>query len=250
MKPTAGELHGLDLFSGGGGGALALAPWCTPVAYCEVDPYPQAILLSRMATGLLPAAPIATDVRLLRGSLLPRVDLVYGGSPCQDISVAGRGGGVAGKRSALVFDLLRLVSECEPSLVFLENVPAIRTRGADVVVAELAALGFACRWDCLSAADVGAKHKRERWFLLAAHTERLLLWEQSGGVCWQSRKGAPQPPHLGEARPLAGPPAGIIEPRVGRAGDGLPYRMDRHRVMGNAWVPQQAREAFRRLLGL
>ncbi len=172
-----GKLRGLDLFSGIGGITCALAPWVEPVAYCEIDRYATGVLLSRMADGQLPVAPIWDDVRTLEPL---DVDIIYGGFPCQDISVAGLGAGLAGERSGLVFEVLRLVAECRPAFVFLENVPAIRTRGGERVVKELAALGYDCRWDVLSAYDMGAPHKRERWFLLA-HSHRREVESQRDG---------------------------------------------------------------------
>jgi DNA (cytosine-5)-methyltransferase 1 len=161
-------LLGLDLFSGIGGLTLALAPWVEPVAYCENDRYAQSILLSRMASGSLPSAPIWDDVRTLRGGLLQAApEIITGGFPCQDLSVAGNGAGLAGERSGLFFEIARLASEIRPSFIFLENVPAIRSRGADVVTGRLAELGYDCRWGVLSAFDVGAPHLRDRWWLLA-----------------------------------------------------------------------------------
>jgi len=165
-------MYGLDLFSGIGGITKALEGYVEPVAYCESDRYAQAVLLSRFSTGDLPYAPIWDDVRTIRSIHFPiKPEIIYGGFPCQDISIAGRGAGLAGKRSGLFFEIVRIVGEVRPAFIFLENVPAIRTRGADVVAAELARLGYDARWDVLSASDVGANHRRERWWLLA-HRER------------------------------------------------------------------------------
>jgi site-specific DNA-cytosine methylase len=86
---------------------------------------------------------------------------------CQDISVAGHGAGLAGERSGLFFEIVRLARELRPTFIFLENVPAITTRGGCAVVAELTKIGYECRWTTLSAKAVGANHKRERWWLLA-----------------------------------------------------------------------------------
>lgn len=161
-------LVGLDLFSGIGGLTRALGGYVLPSAYCEIDPYCRAVLLSRMWTGDLPVAPVWDDVRTLRrAELHDDFDIIYGGFPCQDISVAGRGAGLAGERSGLFFQITRLARELRPRFVFLENVPAIRTRGGNVVGEELARLGFDCRWAVVSAAEVGAPHLRKRWFLLA-----------------------------------------------------------------------------------
>lgn len=160
-------MNGLDLFSGIGGLTKALDGYVIPIAYCEIEPYARGVLLSRQSKGEIPYAPIWDDVTTLRGTDLPPIDIIYGGFPCQDISVAGRGAGLAGERSGLFFEIVRLAKEIKPKFIFLENVPNIRTKGLGRVVRELADLGYDCRWGALSASDVGANHKRERWFLLA-----------------------------------------------------------------------------------
>lgn len=157
----------MDLFSGIGGITLALSEWVRPIAYCDIEPYSQQVLLSRMLEGKLPRAPIWNDVTTLRGTDLPKVDIIYGGFPCQDISVAGIGKGLEGKRSGLFFEIMRLAKEIKPKFLFLENVPAITSRGLETVIREINEIGYDARWCCLSAAEVGANHKRERWWLLA-----------------------------------------------------------------------------------
>jgi len=167
MSNTVDRINGLDLFSGIGGNTLALRDYIKTVAYCEADRHAQSVLLSRMGDGSIEPAPIWDDVTTLSGPMFDHpIDIIIGGFPCQDISVAGNGSGLDGKRSGLVFEIFRLVGEIKPAFVFLENVSAIRTRGGERVVKELAGLGYDCRWDMLSAFDVGAPHKRERWFLL------------------------------------------------------------------------------------
>lgn len=181
-------IHGLDLFSGIGGISLALSRWIRTVAYCEIDLYCQSILLSRMRSGDLSEAPIWDDVRNLKKQLLPEIDIITGGFPCQDISVAGAGAGLEGERSGLFFQILRLAKEIQPVFVFLENVPAIRTRGASRVCKELAAIGYDCRWDVVSAEEIGACHRRQRWFLLAANSECLKLWNEQGRSSGSNRQ--------------------------------------------------------------
>lgn len=160
-------MYGLDLFSGIGGLTKALEGYVEPLAYCENDRYAQSVLLSRMGSGDLPRAPIWDDVRTLKSEMLPAIDIIYGGFPCQDISVAGRGEGLGGERSGLFFEIVRLVSEIQPRFIFLENVSAITVRGAERVIGEFCRLRYDCRWGILSASDVGANHQRERWWLLA-----------------------------------------------------------------------------------
>lgn len=197
-------LNGLSLFTGYGGIDLALREWVNPILYCEIEKYAQAILLSRMEDGALPIAPVWNDVTTLNGcELKGLVDIVYGGFPCQDISVAGKGAGLEGKRSGLFYEVARIVKEVSPTWVFLENVPAIRTRGAIEVQETLSGLGYDSRWLTLSAAEVGANHKRERWFCLAADPKRIKLWDEQGRGCGTHREGPSFPGDDGEKRSLA-----------------------------------------------
>ena len=177
------RLAGLDLFSGIGGITIALQEWVRPVAYCENNKYAQAVLLSRMDDGQLPTAPIWDDVITLGAANLPEdIDIIYGGFPCQDISIAGRGAGLEGKRSGLFYEVARLVGEIRPAFVFLENVPAITVRGLGDVVGEMARLRYDCRWGILSAADMGAPHRRDRWWMLAHAQGRKNVERRAGSV--------------------------------------------------------------------
>lgn len=247
-------LSGLDLFSGIGGLTVALAPWVHPVAYCENDRYACAVLLSGMRRGALPLAPIWDDVRTLLGGLVPvPIDIISAGFPCQDISYAGTGKGLGGKRSSLFFEVLRLSEEILPAFIFLENVPAIRTRGADVVGEELAKRGYDSRWLVASASHFGARHERRRWFCLATNSNRFRFrdeWERSTeGKTKTTRK----PWHHGPARPLdrwSYLPSWTTESEMDRMVDGASRWMDRLRALGNGVVPVQAREAFAHLMGL
>jgi DNA (cytosine-5)-methyltransferase 1 len=134
-----------------------------------------------MQEGNLPKAPIWDDIRTLPTNELPTVDIVYGGFPCQDVSIAGTQRGLEGKRSSLVFEIFRIAEAVRPAFIFLENVPNIRTKGAERVCKELAERGYDSRWCCLSASDVGARHKRERWWLLAYSNSSRSKSSESGG---------------------------------------------------------------------
>lgn len=114
-----------------------------------------------------PNAERYTDVRDIAAATVAPVDLLCGGFPCQDISTAGKGAGLAGERSGLFFEMARIIRELRPRIVVMENVPAITTRGLDTVLGTLAALGYAARWGGLRASEVGAPHRRERWFCVA-----------------------------------------------------------------------------------
>ena len=159
------ELH---LFAGAGGGILAgqlLGHRC--VCAVEWEPYAQTVLVARQNDGCFPPFPIWDDVQTFDGRPWRGiVDVVAGGFPCQDISVAGGGAGITGERSGMWKHMARIVGEVRPRYVFVENSPALITRGLGTVLSDLAALGYDCRWTVLGAADVGAPHQRDRFWLV------------------------------------------------------------------------------------
>jgi DNA (cytosine-5)-methyltransferase 1 len=259
-------LNGLDLFSGIGGISYALRESVRTVAYCECDRYAQAVLLSRMSTGELHRAPIWDDVRTFPGKdFRGAVDIIFGGFPCQDISLAGNGKGLGGERSGLFFEIMRLVDEVRPSFIFLENVPAITSRGLAEVTAEITRRGYDSRWLSLSAEEVGAPHKRNRWWLLA-YSNGGKLRKQQGGSGWPNREGKAELGYNGETKQVADTISlgskkdgtrefishsrWAIEPELGRVANGVPFRVDRVRALGNSVVPQCAEQAFRELMGI
>lgn len=164
-----GALRELALFAGGGGGILGgkLLGWRT-ICAVEFDPYAAGVLLARQNDGRLAPFPVWDDVRTFDGRpWRGRVDVVSGGFPCQDISVAGQGVGIDGERSGLWSEMARIIGEVRPRFAFVENSPALVTRGLGRVLGDLAALGYDCRWTVLGAADVGAPHKRDRIWIVA-----------------------------------------------------------------------------------
>jgi DNA (cytosine-5)-methyltransferase 1 len=166
-------MNELALFAGAGGGILGgqQLGWRT-VCAVEWEPYPASVLAQRQNDGLLSPFPIWDDVRTFDGHPWRGVvDVVSGGFPCQDISVAGKGAGIDGERSGMWQHMARIIGEVRPRFAFVENSPAILTRGLGRVLGDLAALGYDCRWGVLGAADVGAPHQRDR-FWLVAHTLR------------------------------------------------------------------------------
>ena len=99
------------------------------------------------------------------------VDLICGGFPCQDISVAGKGAGLAGERSGLWHDFARVIRTVRPRWVVIENVPALTARGLGTVLGDLAEIGFDAEWHCIPACAVGAPHRRERIWIVG-NTQR------------------------------------------------------------------------------
>lgn len=261
-------LNGLGLCAGIGGAELALSEWVRFVCLVEWEDYPQEVLRIRH-----PGVPIWDDLRKFDGKpWRGLVDFVAAGFPCQDISLAGSRKGLEGERSALFFDVVRVVKEIRPGFVFLENVPGIRAY-LETVEWEMADAGYECRWDVVSAAEVGAWHLRKRWFLLAADARgRRRDREKERKVELKGRAEVVggcdadgNPDNKGEtARQVhpathtngAGGSGWPSEPDVGRVVHGLSSRMDRRlraeriKALGNCMVPAQAREAFRRLSGL
>ena len=165
----------MHLFAGAGGGILAdLILGHTPVVAVEWEPYPCQVLRERVADGWFPNMQVHEgDVRLFDSSEYQgRVDCIHAGFPCQDISNAGNQAGVGeGTRSGLYREVLRISDEIRPRYIFLENVAAVVT-GDDgamlrTVVGDLAERGFDAVWCRLAASQVGARHKRDRWWLLA-----------------------------------------------------------------------------------
>lgn len=162
-------MNELELFAGAGGGILgAQLLGHRTVCAVEYDAYARSVLLARQTDGTFPPFPIWDDVRTFDGRPWHGVvDVVSGGFPCQDISVAGRGDGLDGERSGLWREMARIIGEVRPRYAFIENSPALVNRGLDRVLSDLAALGFDARWTVLGAADVGAHHQRDRIWILA-----------------------------------------------------------------------------------
>jgi len=234
----------LDTFSGIGGFSLA-ARWLggfETVQFVERDPYCQ-----RMLAKHWPTVPIHDDICTFnpeRGS----ADVVVGGFPCQDISIAGKQAGIKeGTRSGLFYELMRAVHLVGPRYIVLENVAAITSNGLDAVLGTLAEAGFDAEWACIPAADVGACHWRDRWWCVAySHHQRQQERQPAaiaGGSGWTG---------WGNASRRLNPDwrAYVSEPVLCRGDDGLSGRVDRLKALGNAVVPQVAMVPLARVLQL
>lgn len=164
----------LSLFSGIGGFDIGLErAGMRTVAFCEFEPYCQAVLKRHW-----PEVPIYDDVRTLSADTLQRdgvwpIDVVAGGFPCQDLSFAGKRAGIKGERSGLWSEFARLIGEVRPRFAIMENVPGLLSAGHGRVLGDLAALGYDAVWDCVPASAVGAPHRRDRvWIVAHAPSER------------------------------------------------------------------------------
>jgi DNA-cytosine methyltransferase len=151
------------LFSGIGGWELGLERAGFEIAWhCEADPFCRRVLEHHW-----PGVPCYDDVRTLRGCDVEPVDVLCGGFPCQDLSLAGKGAGLDGARSGLWSEFARLIGELRPRYVLVENVSALLGRGLGRVLGDLAALGYDAEWDCLPASAFGAPHRRDRIWIVA-----------------------------------------------------------------------------------
>ena len=230
-----GMIRLLDLFSGIGGFSLGLerTGGFKPVAFCEIEPFCRQVLKKHW-----PEVMQYDDIRTLTAKRLAAdgisIDAICGGFPCQDISIAGDGAGLAGTRSGLWREYARLIAEIKPELVIIENVAALMGRGGDEVALDLASLGFQIWPIVVGAAHTGARHHRKRAFLLAyAGGARLPISECAGGGIEEET-----PAQRGESvAERAGWPN---QSRMGRVAYGVPGRVDRIRSLGNAVCPQVA----------
>jgi DNA (cytosine-5)-methyltransferase 1 len=162
MSLTFGEL-----FAGIGGFSLGLErAGMTCKWQVEIDPYATAVLKKHW-----PQVPKWDDVRTFPPQGDYAVDLICGGFPCQDISFAGNGAGLAGERSGLWYEFARVISELRPRYVLVENVAALLTRGMGDVVGTLASLGYDAEWHVIPASAVGAPHRRDRVWIIAQRSD-------------------------------------------------------------------------------
>lgn len=243
-------MHVGSLFSGAGIGDVAvdqvgfIHTW-----FCECDPFARSILEKRW-----PGLPVFRDVRDVHAQHVPHTHILVGGFPCQDISYAGPGAGITGKRSGLWFEYARIIRELRPAYAVVENVKALLGRGIDRVLGDLAEIGYDAEWDVFPAAAFGAPHLRERVILVAypnSHRGRArasilapggdmaVHGEYHGPVDWNGLR-------------LEGPRAQAAvaayrRPVVCRVDDGGSSWMDRLRVLGNGITPSVLRWVLERI---
>ncbi len=174
----------LDLFSGIGGFSLGLErAGFETVAFCEIDPVCRGLLAHHW-----PEVPCYDDITTLTAERLAAdgisVDAICGGFPCQDLSFAGKGAGLAGERSGLWREYARLIRELRPRVVIVENVSALLGRGLGDVLGDLSEIGYDVVWDCIPASAVGAPHRRDRlWIVAYARSEQH---EGCGPAIWRA----------------------------------------------------------------
>ncbi len=196
-----------------------------------------------------PNVPKYGDIRECGDNLEP-VNLICGGFPCQDVSVAGKRAGITGSRSGLWSEFDRIIRVLRPRFVLVENVPGLLGAhgGLGDVLGDLAALGYDAEWDCIPAAAVGAPHLRYRVWIVGTQQRRPLADTGGEGLAIRSRSEKRRGTIRGEGDAAAAGSWWAVEPDVGRVAHGIPARVDRLRALGNAVVPQVAEMIGRQLL--
>lgn len=227
----------LDLFSGIAGFAIA-ARWTGQIdtqAFCEIDDFCRRVIKKNF-----PGKPIFHDIRILADLLeglseseRPEFDIITGGFPCQDVSLAGKGEGIAGSRSGLWREYHRIIRLLRPRFAVVENVPGLRSRGMGVVLGDLAGIGYDAEWTTLSSCRFGAPQTRERVLIVS--------YPESFG--WNVRRVLEQKAEPLEASGLCPESIrleGAVPPGTVRTAYGIPNRLDRLRALGNAIDPRVA----------
>ena len=259
----------LDTFAGIGGFSYAaeqLVGGFETTQFIEINPYCQKVLNKHWSH-----VPIHDDITTFTAKS-GEFDIITGGFPCQDISVAGLQKGITKEtRSGLFYELIRIIRMVRPRYVVLENVAAILNRGLDIVLRELSKAGYDAEWAVISASSLGASHRRSRWWLVAypnsigcgggsskrcSIQERQLLQSERQGRemgskakgCnswlrnqkWKTTKHQLNPNWKGYKS----------KPTLCRGDDGLSHRVDRLKALGNSVVPQVAAIPLQRVKDL
>jgi DNA (cytosine-5)-methyltransferase 1 len=159
-------IHG-SLFSGIEGFALG-AKWAgIKTKYsCEIEEFQRKVIQKNFSN-----IKQYDDIQKLYIRLY--VDILSGGFPCQDISIAGKGVGIEGLRSGLWTEFYRIIRDTRPKYVLIENSPMLVVRGFERLLCDLAEIGYDAQWQCISNSDFGFPHKRERLYTFAYDTNKI-----------------------------------------------------------------------------
>lgn len=236
----------IDLFSGIGGFALG-AYWVgvrfDEHYFSEVDSYCCELYKMRF-----PSAIQLGDICKIDFENLPKTEwIISGGFPCQDISIAGKGEGISGKRSSLWFAMFKSIRILRPRFAIIENVGAITHRGLDTVLGCLAEIGYDAEWQDISANKLDAWHKRSRiWIVAYPRGER-----RPRTICSDFKRLKEKIKKTNaldtQCNPFLQFEERVGEPAVFGVDDGLSHRVDRLKALGNSIVPQIAELLFRQI---
>lgn len=251
-KPIGRMRHG-SLFSGIGGFDYAseMMGW-TNVFHCEIEEWKRKFLECRFK-GHSHADITTTDFAVYHG----RIDLLTGGFPCQDASIAKQNGqgqqGLQGARTGLFYQMVRAIREIRPKYVVAENVANIlKTNGGTdfrSILTELSGMGYNAEWRVCRASDVGAPHHRARLYLVAYPNSIRLqpsqsffsyVYTKASQRCWKP-----------SGTPIQINGGGIwnSEPPILCVDNGLPTRLVARQLhgFGNAIVPEIALRIFKKI---
>ena len=193
--------------------------------FIECDEYAKSVLQKRF-----PGVTIYSDIKKVNFGEVTKVTILTGGFPCQDISKSGKGDGIEGHRSSLWSYYKEAIRKIRPKYAFIENVPTLSSRGLNIVLADLAEIGYDAEWMCISASTIGANHRRERLFIIAyPYDFRCLDRTDEGSMVRQGRQA------FNEIIPCFG---WQTQPPICRVDDGTPNRVDRLKCLGNSVLPQ------------
>ena len=225
----------LDTFAGIGGFSYAaheLVGGFETTQFVEIDPFCQKVLKKHF-----PKVPCHDDIKTFT-AYPGQYDVITGGFPCQDISVAGRREGITDQsRSGLFYELIRIIRLVRPKFVVMENVAAILNNGLDIVLGELSEAGYDAEWSIISASSLGAAHRRSRWWCVATVTnsnseglQRKILSKMESGI-WSAKHTRRLDPNWRSY---------VSKPILPRGSYGLSNRVDRTKALGNSIVPAVA----------
>ena len=227
-------MKALSLFSGIGGFDLAMERvGIDVVGMCEIDKHAQEVLKKHF-----PNATLHDDVKKVGKEQYERksIDVIVGGFPCQDLSIAGKRAGLAGERSGLWHEFARIIDELEPNWVVVENVPGLLSsnKGADlaVILQWLAQRGYGVCWRILDAQYFGVPQRRRRVFIIASFGNGRcaeVLFEQEG-----MRRNPAESRKTGQAA------SGTFTVRSGKDGGGKGYLGQESLAMTLGGQPQWA----------
>jgi len=263
-----------SLFSGIGGLDLGLERAGMEVIWqSEIDPYACKVLGKHW-----PKVPNHGNIKDINWGNIVRPDVICGGYPCQPFSLAGRRAGEDDPRHLWPW-VLNAISELRPKYAILENVRGHLSMGGTSVIADLATVGYDAEWHLVSAASVGAPHRRDRIVIIAhpnnsgSRTPKCgtnsigsqeIKRQNNVAQCGSSGLSADVADYDSQWNGFDGSPKTsrqarffgsdntrreasnvsrqwwATEPDVGRVADGVPSRVDRLRGLGNAVVPQVA----------
>lgn len=241
---VSGISHG-SLFSGIGGFELgAFKAGIKTKWNCEIDEFNRKVLKKHFPNSFQ-----YTDILTMENP--EYVDIISGGFPCQDISIAKIKDikGINGERSGLWKEMFRIISTVRPKYVVIENSPMLINRGLETLIVDFAKIGYVFEWQCLSATQFGFNHIRERFYGIAYTEQMRCLSNNEVFDCFQKvlRKETPRQNTL----PM---PIKRFNSKSNyellRINDGFSRELDKDRIeaCGNAIIPLIAYYLFKAIL--